>query len=141
MRQNTQTALRSLPSNSQSLRLDSRRDGLLHRPRRNSARIKRRTTSIHQRAALTRKHRARRDRGRTDEVRALNGAQPLAGRQRETAARGGRREGGAGAADVPSAGADDAAVCCPARGDLEGSFAGEGGSGGVGAGSGGSSGG
>ena len=131
------TALRSLPSNTQRHRLHSRRDSLLHRPRRNRTRIKRRTTPIHQRAPLTRKHGPRRDRRRTDEVRALNRAQTLAGLEREPAAGRSGGEGGAGAADVPGAGADDAALCCAAGGDLEGSCAGEGGSGGVGAGSGG----
>ena len=69
-----QPALRSLPSNTQRVRLRRRRDSLLHRPRRNRSGIKRRTTTVHERAPLTRKHRPRRDRRRADEVRVLNGA-------------------------------------------------------------------
>ena len=116
------------------MRLRSRRNSLLHRPRRNRVRIKRRTTTIHQHVPLTRKHRRRRDRRRANEVRVLNGAEALAGFQREAAAGRSCGEGGAGAANVPRAGADDAAVCCTAGGDLEGSCAGKGRSGGAGAG-------
>ena len=86
-------------------------------------------TAIHERGPGTRKDGRRRDGRSADEVRVLDGAGPLAGLEGKAAA--GRRggEGGAGAADVPRAGADDAAVCVAAGGDLESAFAGERGAG------------
>ncbi len=117
------------------------RDGLLDRSGRNGAGVKGRAARVGEFAPGAREDGAGRDGGGADEIGALDGAEALAGFQGEAAAGGGRGEGGAGAADVPCAAADDTAVCCSARCDLEGSFAGEGGSGCGGGGGGGSGGG
>lgn len=128
---------RTLPRNRQSLRHRSRRNSRLHRPRRDTARVPRRAARIRELGASGggRKHRGRGHGGGADEVRILDGAGAFAGGEGEAGGAGSRgREGGACAADVPGAGADDAAVRFAARGDLEGSLAGERGSGGGGGG-------
>lgn len=135
-------SLRTLPRNHQSLRQRSRRDGRLDRSRGDTARIERRAARVCELIAGTRKDRARSDRRRANEIGVLDCAEALAGCEGEAAAGWCCGEAGAGAADVPCAGADDATVCCSAGGDLEGSFAGEGGPGcGGGTGGGGSGGG
>ena len=135
-------SLSTHPRNNQPLRQCRRRNSRLGRPGRNTTRIKRRTAIIFQLIPhAARKDGPRRDRRRADEIRVLDRAAAFAGCECEAGgAGGGRGEGGAGAADVPRAGADDAAVggTAAGRGDLEGALARERGSGrGGGAGAGG----
>lgn len=118
-------ALRTHPRDDEPLCQRSRRNSRLRRARRNATRIKRRTIIIFELVAHIRKDSRRRNRRRADEVRALNRAAALAGRECEAGAEGRGGEGGAGAADVPGAGADEAAVggAAAGGGDLEGAFA------------------
>ena len=140
----TQPTQSTHPRNDKPLRQQRRRNRRLRRPRRHRARVKRRAGIELELVAHVCEDGSRGDRGRADEVRALDRAAALAGRQGEAGAGGRGGEGGAGAADVPRAGADDAAIGGAAArgGDLEGAFAGERGSGrGGGAGAGGGGGG